>query len=53
MVGATQQIKGQAQHLCDKGDEWTNSLRANVRSKPLSAIVTAFVLGALIARITR
>lgn len=37
----------------ETGDEWIESLRTTVRSKPLLSVVAALALGALIARIPR
>jgi predicted DNA-binding protein with PD1-like motif len=37
----------------EKGDEWTDSLRATVRRNPLSAVAVAMAIGALVARSTR
>lgn len=47
------QLKAQAQHAREKGDEWANDLRATVRRNPLSAVAAAMAVGALIARVTR
>ena len=49
---------GEAMHaktaaLRDTRDEWVESVRSTVRSKPLASIAAALVLGAVIARITR
>ncbi len=40
-------------HLAETGDAWTASLRSTVREQPLMALLAAFSLGALVARITR
>jgi len=40
-------------HLAQTGDAWTASLRSTVREQPLTALLAAFALGALVARITR
>jgi ElaB/YqjD/DUF883 family membrane-anchored ribosome-binding protein len=53
LAGATGQLKEQARHVREKGDEWADGLRATVRRNPLSAVVAAMAIGALIARITR
>ena len=52
-VQTSEQLKVQAQHVREKGDEWANDLRATVRRNPLSAVAAAMALGALIARVTR
>lgn len=49
----SEQLKVQAQHVREKGDEWANDLRATVRRNPLSAVAAAMAVGALIARVTR
>ena len=51
LAGATEQLKDQARHLQEKGDEWVDDLRATVRRNPLSAVAVAMAIGALIARI--
>lgn len=53
LAGATGHLKDQARHVREKGDEWADELRASVRRSPLSAVVAAVTIGALIARITR
>lgn len=53
LSGATGQLKKQARRAREKGDEWADDLRDTVRRKPLSAVVVAMAVGALIARITR
>ena len=53
LAGATVHLKEQARHLREKGDEWTDDLRVTVRRNPLSSVVAAMAIGALIARITR
>lgn len=53
LAGATGQLKDQARQVREKGDEWTDSLRATVRRNPLSAVAAAMAIGALIARSTR
>ena len=50
---ATGQMKDQARHARQMGDEWADSLRATVHRNPLTALVAAIGIGALIARITR
>lgn len=50
---AAVQIKDQAQHVREKGDEWANDLRATVRRNPLTAVAVAMAAGALIYRIKR
>lgn len=46
-------LRARAEQLGQLSSEWTESLRATVRSKPLTAIAAALALGAAIARITR
>ena len=53
LAGVTVQLKDQARHVREKGDEWADGLRATVRRNPLSSVAAAMVIGALIARITR
>lgn len=53
LADATVQVKDQARLAREKGDEWTDSLRATVRRNPLSAVATAMAIGAVIARMTR
>jgi ElaB/YqjD/DUF883 family membrane-anchored ribosome-binding protein len=53
LADATGQLRDQVRHVREKGDEWTDSLRATVRRHPLSVVATAVAVGALIARITR
>lgn len=53
LAGATGELKDQARHVREKGDEWTDDLRASIRRNPLSAVISAMAIGALIARITR
>jgi len=53
VVGATQQLKGHVRQMCEMGDQWAFGLRATVRRNPLSAIVTALAVGALMARMMR
>lgn len=50
---ATHQLKNQAQHVREKGDEWANDLRATVRRNPLTAVAVAMAAGALIVRLKR
>jgi len=50
---ATGQMKDQARHARQMGDEWADSLRGTVHRNPLTALVAAIGIGALIARITR
>ena len=49
----SEQLKVQAQHVREKGDEWANDMRATVRRNPLSAVAAAMAVGALIARVKR
>ena len=42
-----------ADRLRTTGNEWCDSLRANVREHPLMAVGTALAVGLLIARLTR
>ena len=51
--GAGLQLKNQARHALEVGDEWTESLRSTVRRNPLAAVATALAVGVLISRITR
>ena len=53
LAGVTEHLKVQAKQVREKGDEWADDLRATVRRNPLSALVAAVAVGALIARITR
>ena len=53
LAGATGHLQEQARHLREKGDEWTDDLRVTIRRSPLSAVVAAMAIGALISRITR
>lgn len=53
VMEATSQLKDQAQHVREKGDEWANDLRATVRRNPLTAVAVAVAAGALIARLKR
>ncbi len=46
-------IHAKTDQLRDIRDEWVESLRTTVRGNPLASIVTAVVLGAVMARITR
>jgi len=53
LAGVAGQVKSQARHAREKGDEWADDLRATVRRNPLTAVVASVAIGALIARITR
>ncbi len=53
LAGATGQLKERARQVREKGDEWTDDLRANIRRNPLTAVVAALAIGALVSRITR
>jgi hypothetical protein len=53
VADATGQIRAQARHAREMGDEWADSLRATVQRHPLTALVAAAGIGALIARIAR
>lgn len=53
LTGATGQLKLRARQAREKGEEWADDLRSSVRRNPISAVVTAMAIGALIARITR
>ncbi len=53
VAGASLQLKNQARHARETGDEWAESLRTTVRRNPLAAVATAMAIGALISRITR
>lgn len=53
LAGATGRLKEQARHVRQTGDAWADDLRGAVRRSPLSAVVVAMAIGALIARITR
>ena len=53
LAGATGHLKDQARHVREKGDEWADDMRASVRRNPLSTVLAAVAIGALIARITR
>jgi hypothetical protein len=46
-------VHAKQQQLGAARDEWVESLRAQVRSKPLFAVVAAVALGAVMARFTR
>lgn len=50
---ASDALHEQAQHLRERGDEWTQSMRETVRQHPLSSVLLAFAVGALVARVTR
>lgn len=50
---ASDALHEQAHHLRERGDEWTHSMRETVRRHPLSSVVLAFAVGALVARVTR
>ncbi len=51
VAGASQKLKDQARHARDVGDEWTEDLRSTVRRRPLTAVVTALAIGALMSRL--
>lgn len=53
VAAAEQAMQAKADQLRDTRDEWTESLRHTVRSKPLASIAVALALGALLARISR
>ncbi len=53
LAEAKAQLKEQARHARDKGDEWAEDLRTTVRRNPLTAVFASVAIGALIARITR
>ena len=53
LADATGHLKDQTRQVREKGDEWADDLRATVRRNPLSALVAAMAVGALIARINR
>lgn len=42
-----------ADQLLETRDEWAEGVRTSVRSSPLAAVAAAFVLGAVISRMTR
>jgi hypothetical protein len=50
---ANESLAGQAHHMRELGDEWTQSLRTTVRANPLTSILLAVAAGAVIARMTR
>ncbi len=49
---AGQALQAQATKIRETGDEWADSLRESVRAKPLTALLTALAIGAVIARIS-
>jgi len=53
VADATGKMKDQARHARQMGDEWADSLRETVQRNPLTALVAAAGIGALIARIAR
>lgn len=53
VVHARDVWQAQARHLCETQAEWTEGVRSSVRSRPLTAIGTAVVLGALVAELIR
>jgi ElaB/YqjD/DUF883 family membrane-anchored ribosome-binding protein len=46
-------LRTTADQLRASGDEWVESARTSVRSRPLMAVAAALTLGLVIARITR
>ena len=46
-------LHAKTDQLRETRDEWAESARTTVRSKPLVSVAAAFALGAVIARITR
>jgi len=46
-------LQVQNQRMRNAGDEWTDDLRDTVRRRPLTSVVVAFALGAVLARIAR
>lgn len=53
LTGAAGQLKDQARHAREMGDELADGLRATVRRNPLWAVAAAMAIGALVARIRR
>lgn len=50
---AEESLHAKADAFRFKRDEWVDGMRTTVRSKPLTSIVVAAALGAMIARLTR
>ena len=50
---ANEALHDQAARMREMGDEWTHSMRLTVRENPLTSVLLAMAVGALIARISR
>lgn len=53
VTAAEDALQAKTDQLRDTRDEWTEGLRATVRSHPLACIAAAAALGLVIARLTR
>jgi len=46
-------VSERAVQALDTSEEWARRVRATVRENPLGAVVAAFAVGVLVARLTR
>ena len=53
VASAEDALQAQTDLIREKRDQWSESMRAAVRNRPLAYLAGALALGALIARITR
>ena len=53
VASAEDTLQAQTDLIREKRDQWSESMRTAVRSRPLAYLAGALALGALIARITR
>ena len=53
VASAEDALQAQTDLIREKRDQWSESMRTAVRSRPLAYLAGALALGALIARITR
>ena len=53
VTGAEQALRDRSEQLFQTRDAWAESMRSNVRSRPLTSVAVALAVGALVAGLTR